>query len=1087
MPFFGKSKSKNVSSGGGAEEAGSKEEKSDEAAEEEEEPREETMSVLEFALQEQQIGTDEPDVIVEAPAAKTAAAATAGKGASSGEPSSEPKPSSSAAPPADSDAEPTAQAEPAATNGVPTPAPAAEAATPTPTAAAGKPTPTGEAVEPTPTGEAATPTPTGDAAQAPVPAVGDVDRFLAEHTLVRDGAREAPVPEAALADEPEPPPKVNVFGGNVLALTAARKVGKTKLEAARDTLDPDRHLTPEGREARQAERLRQKRIAFANKVMSRRVMLSNITPKHQVAHQFMLRRKVKSQPPHFQGVPATDVDRIKEWERIVKGEDEESDAEDAEEEERKKKEIEEETNKRREDRRKRRAQREEAAAEAEAAGGAAAAATDRGSTDAKGGAGGGANRSSTDRGSADAGAAGADGAGEDDESVTTVEVWTWKAGAPDEAPGDFEAALTYGEEIWAKLRREKALDAVESPSEPQTKALSKKLKEQTKREASDELQLPDKLDYWDFDRDLAERACERATDAALAKFAAPPIHVVSTAKLIAEMLAALEPAADAAAAAGDAAGGGATAAKRASGDAKPRASSDAKPKAAEGGEDEPPPPPKPKSFEEEAGLHGEIDESDAKFAAARLNLASKSLQKDDFYFLAFALRFNHPLRAISLSRCFVTDADAAELARALSRNYVLTALDLSQTKITDRAVGDFRRTLSENAVLAELDLRINNLSAEGSVALYEAAAGDAAPAPGAGGAADDAPRREVPLRRLNGVPLRAWKAKPPAFVQLTKAQMRLPEAIVLRQTLRASPAGTLTTLDLSDNEIDGKAAEVIAEVCVRACALSTLELARNALGPDGVKALARMLAANVSLTSVSLAENQLTRKGAHLEGVEVLEDVLRRNSTLTALDVDRNEIPDSLALQLQDRVRVNRALTHTPATYMAFLDDHIPDFAAQLPEYDPAEKARQSEVSAQGGYAVTLEKDARYVRAENLVLPTPYVFLNEYSGDSYTLAPQNYAKLDGKFIGVDKEMVARFPGVNWAQEIGSGGSQRGRAGSSGASAARAAARRSSTSDALPKAGKPLDAAADGEPAATEASESAGAQGSPTSLPSIAAK
>ena len=46
---------------------------------------------------------------------------------------------------------------------------------------------------------------------------------------------------------------------------------------------------------------------------------------------------------------------------------------------------------------------------------------------------------------------------------------------------------------------------------------------------------------------------------------------------------------------------------------------------------------------------------------------------------------------------------------------------------------------------------------------------------------------------------------------------------------------------------------------------------------------------------------------------------------------------------------------------------------------------------------------------------------------------------------------------------------------------------SSTSDALPKAGKPADAAADGEPAATEASESAGAQGSPTSLPSIAAK
>ena len=299
-------------------------------------------------------------------------------------------------------------------------------------------------------------------------------------------------------------------------------------------------------------------------------------------------------------------------------------------------------------------------------------------------------------------------------------MWTWKAGAPDEAPGDFEAALTYGEEIWAKLRRPKALDAVESPSEPQTKALSKKLKEQTKREASDELQLPDKLDYWDFDRDHAERACERATDAALAKFAAPPIHVVSTAKLVAEMLAALEPAAEARRRRATPRAASATAAE---------VGGRATATAAAGGAGAPPPPPKPKSFEEEAGLHGEIDESDAKFAAARLNLASKSLQKDDFYFLAFALRFNHPLRAISLSRCFVTDADAAELARALSRNYVLTALDLSQTKITDRAVVDFRRTLTENAVLAELDLRINNLTAEGSVALYEAAAGDIAPAP----------------------------------------------------------------------------------------------------------------------------------------------------------------------------------------------------------------------------------------------------------------------------------------------------------------------------------------------------------------------
>ena len=80
-------------------------------------------------------------------------------------------------------------------------------------------------------------------------------------------------------------------------------------------------------------------------------------------------------------------------------------------------------------------------------------------------------------------------------------------------------------------------------------------------------------------------------------------------------------------------------------------------------------------------------------------------------------------------------------------------------------------------------------------------------------------------------------------------------------------------------------------------------------------------------------------------------------------------------------------------------------------------------------------------------------------------------------------MVARFPGVNWAQEIGTGGSQR----ASNGGTSRAAPRRSSAAEALPKAGKQPDAAADGELNAAEAAESAGGQESTTTLPSIAAK
>lgn len=44
---------------------------------------------------------------------------------------------------------------------------------------------------------------------------------------------------------------------------------------------------------------------------------------------------------------------------------------------------------------------------------------------------------------------------------------------------------------------------------------------------------------------------------------------------------------------------------------------------------------------------------------------SKSLQKDDFYLLEYLLRFNYPIVTLSLSRCFMRDEDALNLARAL--------------------------------------------------------------------------------------------------------------------------------------------------------------------------------------------------------------------------------------------------------------------------------------------------------------------------------------------------------------------------------------------------------------------------------------
>ena len=56
------------------------------------------------------------------------------------------------------------------------------------------------------------------------------------------------------------------------------------------------------------------------------------------------------------------------------------------------------------------------------------------------------------------------------------------------------------------------------------------------------------------------------------------------------------------------------------------------------------------------------------------DMESKSLAKDDFYFLSYALRFNFLINQMNLSKCFVTDDDVRLLASSLEFNIVLSAL-----------------------------------------------------------------------------------------------------------------------------------------------------------------------------------------------------------------------------------------------------------------------------------------------------------------------------------------------------------------------------------------------------------------------------
>ena len=79
-----------------------------------------------------------------------------------------------------------------------------------------------------------------------------------------------------------------------------------------------------------------------------------------------------------------------------------------------------------------------------------------------------------------------------------------------------------------------------------------------------------------------------------------------------------------------------------------------------------------------------------------------------------------------------------------------------------------------------------------------------------------------------------------------------------------------------------------------------------------------------------------------------------------------------------------------------------------------------STLDTEGGYIMSLEVDQGYITRENEILPKPKVFLSDMTGkDSYTLQPRNFAKVGGQLIGVGRDMVARYPGIDWATEFGS--------------------------------------------------------------------
>ena len=135
---------------------------------------------------------------------------------------------------------------------------------------------------------------------------------------------------------------------------------------------------------------------------------------------------------------------------------------------------------------------------------------------------------------------------------------------------------------------------------------------------------------------------------------------------------------------------------------------------------------------------------------------------------------------------------------------------------------------------------------------------------------------------------------------------------------------SLTTLDLSYNEIDDDGAAALGECLKYNKSLTTLNLSDNEIGNDGAAALVECLKDNKSLTTLDLTFNIIGDNGA-----AALGECLKYNKSLTTLYFNDNKIGDDGAAALGECLKDNKSLT---TLYLGF-NNIGDDSAAAMGEY----------------------------------------------------------------------------------------------------------------------------------------------------------
>jgi len=375
---------------------------------------------------------------------------------------------------------------------------------------------------------------------------------------------------------------------------------------------------------------------------------------------------------------------------------------------------------------------------------------------------------------------------------------------------------------------------------------------------------------------------------------------------------------------------------------------------------------------DEIQVQDKLDFWDAGHERYVLELSTKTLMQDDFYFLAHALRFNFLLQSIDLSTCFVTDLEMQMLCDSMKSNICTTSLLLRQTKVGDEGARSLLKLFKLNSTLTNIDLRQTTLTGEGGRMLA---------------AAMDLNRN---LKHINGLDLEDTSKNPPDEADFSSHFFGAAEVVLLEKLLRG--ADNVHTLNLRKNRLGPKASVNVVSLMQSLPSLTSTDLAFNRIGSQGFGAIAGFLGTNTTLRHLDISTNGgmllLPKKETNDTGAQALADVLvpGKNDTLQTLNVEGNDITEDLDRWLAERMAVNRAISYGDS-----------DFEMHLANSIPTEEGNE----AAGDHDLDMECHYAFLISEQAALPFDECLKLGDQMDSYTVHPI-YRQLERRRARGDK-------------------------------------------------------------------------------------